>query len=460
MNDTGLRSLLNRIESLHFEHKSVGASVEAIAATICAFLNTDGGILVVDLQSGVDDAVVGNLKLAVTDIITPRAFWSTTVQRVHDEALLLFEVPAGKDRPYVVNGKIYVREKSATRMGTVAADASAIQGLVGRTYADAQRWERRLVPSLRLEDLDEEAIRAVVKDAREQRNLRLNEKGSLEDILAGLSLRREEQLTNAADVVFGKTPALRLPQTRVRVAVYATDKGGDFQDSRICEGHAFQCMEAVFGLIRQHTPVRATFAKERLQREERPAFPEYAVREGLVNAFVHRDYAAFGGGMSVGLYPNRLVIWNSGDLPEGIRIGDLKKEHPSILRNPDIAHVFYLRRYMERVGRGTQKIIEECRLARLPAPKWESGPTGVTLTLFAGIGGPVGERLNLRQRKLMKEMQSGGLVRTGEYCERLAVSERQGRRDLMELEQAGFLDREGEGPATVFRRTESPWKGA
>jgi ATP-dependent DNA helicase RecG len=179
-----------------------------------------------------------------------------------------------------------------------------------------------------------------------------------------------------------------------------------------------------------------------------------------VNAFVHRDYAAFEGGMSVGLYPNRLVIWNSGDLPEGIRIGDLKKEHPSILRNPDISHVFYLRRYMERVGRGTQKIIEECRAARLPAPKWEAGPGGVTLTLFAGTGLGETERLNLRQRKLLKDMQVGTLVKTAEYCELLAVSERQGRRDLMELEQAGFLDREGEGPATVFRRTEAPWKGA
>ena len=33
------------------------------------------------------------------------------------------------------------------------------------------------------------------------------------------------------------------------------------------------------------------------------------------------------------------------------------------------------------------------------------------------------------------------------------------RRDLVELEQAGYLTREGEGPATVFRRTEAVWQG-
>ncbi len=459
MSDNGLRALLNRIESLHFEHKRTGARAEEIAATICAFLNAEGGTLVLELEPDADEARIGELKLEITDKITPRAFWAATVQEVRGERLLLIEVPAGKDRPYVVNGNIYVRKGSATVGSTVAADAGAIQALVGKTYAEAERWERRLSPNLGVNDLDGEAIRAVVKEAREQRNLRLEESGNLEDLLGALSLRREMQLTNAGDVLFGNRPSLRLPQTRVRVAVYATDKGGDFEDGRICEGHAFRCMEAVFDLIRQHTPVRAVFAKDRLQREERPAFPEFAVREGLVNAFVHRDYAGFEGGISVGLYPNRLVIWNSGALPEGIRLGDLKKDHPSILRNPDIAHVFYLRRYMERVGRGTQKIIEECKAARLPGPKWESGPGGVTLSLFAGTIPGDTERLNLRQRKLLKEIQSGSLMKTAEYCERLTVSERQGRRDLMELEQAGFLEREGEGPATVFRRTDVVWKG-
>jgi ATP-dependent DNA helicase RecG len=114
---------------------------------------------------------------------------------------------------------------------------------------------------------------------------------------------------------------------------------------------------------------------------------------------------------------------------------------------------------MERVGRGTQKIVEECKKARLPAPKWESDVSGVTLTLFSGAHAAV-ERLNLRQKKLLGELKPGDVVKSREYCDRLAVSERQGRRDLMELEQAGFLTREGEGPATFFRRTEAVQNGS
>ena len=36
-------------------------------------------------------------------------------------------------------------------------------------------------------------------------------------------------------------------------------------------------------------------------------------------------------------------IWNSGSLPEGITPETLINGHLSMLRNPDIAHVLYLR---------------------------------------------------------------------------------------------------------------------
>jgi hypothetical protein len=57
-------------------------------------------------------------------------------------------------------------------------------------------------------------------------------------------------------------------------------------------------------------------------------------------------------------------------------------------------------------------------------------------------------------------LKSGETLRLPEYCGRLAVSERQGRRDLGRLVQSGWLEREGEGPATIFRRTGKAWESA
>ena len=54
-------------------------------------------------------------------------------------------------------------------------------------------------------------------------------------------------------------------------------------------------------------------------------------------------------------------------------------------------------------------------------------------------------------------MKSGEIIRLPEYAQRLAVSERQARRDLGSLVDGGWLERAGEGPATVFRRTGKNW---
>jgi ATP-dependent DNA helicase RecG len=142
-------------------------------------------------------------------------------------------------------------------------------------------------------------------------------------------------------------------------------------------------LEQVFTFIQRNTPSRSRFLPGQLAREEQSGYPPEAIREGLVNAFAHRDYADFRGGIAVHVYPDRLEIWNSGSLPDGMSPDDLVKGHVSVLRNPDIAHVLYLRGMMEKLGRGCVMIRKACEKQGLRLPEWLSGATGVTLTFFA-----------------------------------------------------------------------------
>lgn len=143
-------------------------------------------------------------------------------------------------------------------------------------------------------------------------------------------------------------------------------------------------MPQIFNFIRRNLPVRSKFRVGNPKREDQLMYPEDALREGLVNALVHRDYADYRGGISVSIYPDRLEIWNSGEFPEGITPEVLKETHPSLLRNPDIAHIFHLNDYMERIGRGSLMIRESCQKIGLPEPTWKSThQLGVTLTFWA-----------------------------------------------------------------------------
>jgi len=124
--------------------------------------------------------------------------------------------------------------------------------------------------------------------------------------------------------------------------------------------------------------------------------------------------------------------------------------------------VLYIRGYMNRIGRGTQKIVNLCREHGLKSPAWRDDSTGVTLTLFAQAEGHgKAGSVNPRQEALLAKIKPGEEIRPGKYRRQYAggVTERQARRDLTELENANLLERVGAGATTRYRRTERDWKG-
>jgi ATP-dependent DNA helicase RecG len=460
-----VKKQIRRGEDIGTEFKVDIRDLDAIARSVCAFLNTQGGTVFCGVDDhgrivGIDAAGehVQAIHAHLLKVITPKALFTVNVDDEDGKAIISIEVPEGKDRPYVFAGSVYVRQGSATRM----ADAAALREMVQSKSVEAERWERRPSMAMEEDDLDREEVRHTAREAKGNGKFVFPENGDDISILKALAVYSAKGFTQAADVLFARNPALRHPQTRVRVTRFASDKGGDaYLDDRLLHGPLVKVFEDCFGIVSQHVRWESNFQEGALRREDRPEYPFEALREGLVNAFAHRDYSGFSGGVSVGIYPGRIEIWNSGHLPEGLKPGDLSRNHPSLPTNPDIAHVFYLRGLMERIGRGTQKIINACRELDLPSPKWLDRATGVTLILY-GRAGLEAARLiaNFRQQALLAQLNSGNQIRPGEYHQQFAtdVSERQARRDLKELEDAGFLARIGRGATTVYQRTARTWK--
>lgn len=455
-----IRKQIRQGEGNGTEFKTDIRNLETIARTVCAFLNTLGGTVFCGVDDkgklvGVEGAKnhVQEIHAYLLERLSPKALFTVNFDSEDGKTIISIDVPEGKDRPYVFAGSVYVREGSATRM----ADAEKLRDMVQSKSVAAERWERR--PSMAMEesDLDRDEIRRTAQQAKESGRFAFANDANDIEVLQALAVYSAKGFTQAADVLFAKNPALRHPQTRVRVTRFASDKGGDaYLDDRLLQGPLVRVFEQAFDILSQHVRWEARFLAGDVRRTDRPEYPFEALREGLVNAFAHRDYSGFSGGVTVGIYPNRIEIWNSGHFPEGLQPSDLKKNHPSLPTNPDIAHVFYLRGLMERIGRGGQLIINACMDHNLPTPKWTDRPTGVTLTIF-GQDGVRAEPFtaNSRQQALLAQVQPGGEIRPGEYHKRFAtnVTDRQARRDLVELEVAGLLLRNGKGAGTVYQRT-------
>ncbi len=108
-----------------------------------------------------------------------------------------------------------------------------------------------------------------------------------------------------------------------------------------------------------------------------------ALREGVMNAFIHRDYGFPSASMSVIIYSDKIEIFNSGKSP--LKAAELRKSHLSLPVNPDIAHMVFLRGYIEKIGRGTIKIIDACKAAGLKAPNWSTKEKSVKLVFSLNI---------------------------------------------------------------------------
>ena len=65
----------------------------------------------------------------------------------------------------------------------------------------------------------------------------------------------------------------------------------------------------------------------------------------LLNALVHRTYT--GAPIQMRVFDNQLSIWNEGNLPNGLSIEDLKKDHNSRPRNPIITYACFLAGYID-----------------------------------------------------------------------------------------------------------------
>ena len=460
-----IESLIKQGESKTLEFVATLTDKDIIASHVAALLNSGGGRLLIGVDdnkrvAGIPEAekVAGGLHSFLMKAISPKALFSVGIEQVQGEnQIIVIDVPGGKDTPFVANERVYLRSGSRT----LTASGDDLQMLLQRRSAEVERWERRGAPVLTMEDLDKSEIQRTVQDALTGNRFEFRHPEDPEAVFSDLGMWNRGMLTNAADVCFGKHPAVRNPQIRVRAFALQTDKGGDYLDQADLNGPVTQVIEQARAFIHRNSPLTAQFHPNSLQRQNLEAYPDYVVREGLVNALAHRDYASFSSGATVLIYPARVEIWNSGRLPLGWRADKLRTPHASIPANPDIAHFLYIRNYMERIGRGTNKMIETCREMGLPAPTWAVDEDGITLTLHSRASIEAPElNLNKRQIRLLTELNPGNAITMRDYLKRFAgdVGDRQARRDLKELEAADLLKLIGKGRAAHYERTARSWK--
>lgn len=472
-----IKDLLKQDESGQLEFKEV-VRKDAIGKTICGFLNNKGGQLLIGITDskeikGVKDAdkIAKELEQFLTKELVPEAPVMVSVENYDDKKLLSIKVWEGSKQPYIFNGSIFYRRNDKT----VQASSKEISELIHKRQQTEIHWERQAALGVELGDLDMEEINKTIDAAKF--DLKLNtEKLEPLEFLSHYGLYQNGNFTNAAVLLFAKNPARYIPQARVRVALLKGGKTSDeFTDDRLLDGNIFKNRMALLDFFDKHLQLKRKFDNKDWRRDDDYEIPMKALREGIMNALVHREYSAPSSAMSVIIYPDKIEISNTGKSPYKQR--ELIKSHLSMPYNPDIAHMVFLRGFIEKIGRGTIMIADECKKAGLKAPVWDIGEQTVKLTFFSKtkLGGAIDGAIDGAKEKgndgaivgaidgaidgitkgvkeklsaLLKAIAANEGKRAPDYIKVIEVSERTMERYLQQLKEADLIEFKGEAAQT------------
>jgi len=380
-----LKTIVKRGESERLEFKSSTGGLSAGMQTVCAFLNsTHGGKIVFGVKD--DGQIVGQIitdktyKDLATEFnkIEPHVKIDVQYVRVaQDRQAIVVSVEPGTHAPYMYDGRSFIRNQSTTRR------MSQGEYIYLYNQKNPTLWENLTTNNCKLVDLDRNRIKEIIRMAVFEKRLpesAISE--SVPSILKKLKLMVDDKLTNAAVILFCKKESKQFMQSNVMLARFKGINKSEFQDTKTYIANAFDLYDKAMDFLTFSLPIAARIESGKSHRIETPAIPFKVLREALTNALVHRDYSHAGGNMTVAVYDDRVNISNIGALPQGVLLNELSQEHSSIQRNPLIANIFYLCGKIERWGRGTLDMIDDCKSAGNPSPKYEEVGGTFSATLF------------------------------------------------------------------------------
>lgn len=381
-------------ENKYFDRKSARIRAKDLAPLISAFANADGGTVILGISDkskeleGIDFAgedKINDFLNASRDFCRPmprcqEEFLNITNVNGKQDRLLLLHVLASSDQVIRTSD-----DRTFLRIGDKTREMLG-ENLRNLEYSKGTRhFEDEIQTGAKMEDLDEELLTQYKKkiDAEKVPSERvLRARGFL------VEKDGQEYLTNAAVLLFAKNIRQFYPNCRVRFVRYEGVSAGtgtrlnitkdvniEYSILRIID----KAIEFIGTQLREFTSLNAESGKFQTV----PEYPEFAWKEGIVNAVTHREYAMSGSFIKVSMYDDRLEIESPGKLPDVVTVNNIQETRYS--RNPVISRVLTEFGWVRELNEGVKRIYAEMRDSFLDEPEYYDSGQSVKLILRNNI---------------------------------------------------------------------------
>ena len=353
--------VLQRIENgedAQTEFKRGLGDLSAVGRTICAFANGDGGLLVL----GVDDS--GGILGVKED---PENVQERLAGCLHTGCSRPVSADCGRQgtgggfvhwinvrrhqrgyEPFNVNGRYCIRRGRST----VLASPSELQELFN--VFGLVLTEKQVVSTSTARDIDFGSVRTFMrlqgKDTEivPQPDIEIDlQNGSICEWHDGV-LRP----TLYGLMAFGRDPQGHgeTASMFIQCSAYAgKDRATDVLSAGEARGRLDEQVERSVGWFRS-LGHKATY--KGLHRADSPLLPDTVLREVLVNAVIHRDYADVGSQIHIDAFSNRIDVTSPGTLPNDMTVEQARFGAAPRSRNEMMANAMVVRQLMERRGQG------------------------------------------------------------------------------------------------------------
>ena len=464
-----MERMIPRHESLEIEFKSDKKKLNdsAIIDAVVAFANTNGGEIYLGVENNGD---ITGLHEDHRDITRLAAYIANnTIPPIsvraeiidEEKPVLMIQVPRSRSIVASASGKIQRRRIRAdgepenvpmypyeinTRLSELSLLDFSAQPVSGSSYSD-------------LDPLERERLRKIILAYNGEKSLLELPDDELDKALQ-LVVTVGDQLvpTHTGILLIGRQNKLRELMPTAESA-YQMLKGTEVTANESFYLPLLSAIEQMIEFVNVRNPEQEL--EVGMFRISIPEFDKRAVREAIVNAFVHRDYTRLGR-VLVQIDSDGLTVSNPGGFVEGVTYKNILTVEPHG-RNPLLADALKRIGLAERTGRGVDRIYEGSLRYGRECPDY-SESTSANVRLFIPRGMPdkrivtmiaehqqkTGEPMPINSLLLLNLLKQGRRMTTEAINKELNLPEGKMRATAERLTEAGLLEAIGNGRGRTY----------
>jgi len=430
------------MESSIVEYKrELPPKAKSMKAEIVSFLNSPtGGTIFLGVE---DDGVPVTFaseelrKTTFKDWESTISNWIATAFKPDITGLVLLEInenefkiaiSSGVNKPYFftdgegINYKgIYVRAGSSKRLAS---------------HEEIKRMMQKHISNV----FDGEQIEQATLDFTYAKNIFKTLDKRFDVVGLGLKTSESSKYNNTALIISDENPNI------AKLAVYDGVDTIMFKDKKKFTGSIISQIDSVLTYLKlvNHTGIIIGSEGKRI---EYPSYPEVALREAIVNAFVHRDYTLTPD-IRIEIFNDRIEIASPGSLPDGLTVNDIR-QGANAKRNPTLINALDKMEYIENYGSGIRRIYALYK-GFLKQPQLIATENLFTIVLYNRNYKLNKLDLNEQSIAVLKYLSDGKVASRQEIQDALGYKKSYTTELISKLRKLDIISSEGNGPATKY----------